>query len=76
MVDAWRTDQYGLPYGGGWKNATAGSLEKMNHALNVYTAFKRFEERGDMTEVEFSRQHFDLWRLVIDVEKLEREHHG
>lgn len=48
----------------------------MNHALNVYTACRAFEERGDMTEVEFSRQHFDLWRIVIDTEKLEREQHG
>lgn len=48
----------------------------MNHALNVYTAFKAFEERGDMTEVEFSQKYFDLWRLVIDVEKLERAQHA
>lgn len=76
MIDAWRTKQYGLPYDGGWKNQTAGSLEKMNHALNVYTAFKEFEERGEMTEVEFSQKYFDLWRLVIDTEILEREHHA
>lgn len=48
----------------------------MNHALNVYTALKTFEDRGDMTEVEFSRQYFDLWRIVIDIEKLEREYHA
>ena len=76
MIEAWRTQQYGLPYAGGWKNQTAGSLEKMNHALNVYTACRAFEDRGDMTEVEFSRQYFDLWRLVMDVEKLERDQHA
>lgn len=46
----------------------------MTHALNVYTAFERFENRGKMTEVEFSQEYFDLWKIVIDVEKLEREH--
>lgn len=45
----------------------------MSHALNVYTAFRMFEERGEMTEVEFSQRYFDLWRIVIDVEKLERD---
>ena len=44
----------------------------MNHALNVYIALKSFEERGDMTEVEFSEKYFDLWKIVIDVETLER----
>lgn len=48
----------------------------MTHALNVYTAFKSFEERGEMTETEFSRQYFDLWKIVIDVEKLERAYHA
>lgn len=48
----------------------------MNHALNVYTALERFEDRGDMTEVEFSREYFELWRLVIDVERLEKQHHA
>lgn len=48
----------------------------MNHVLSVYTAFEKFEDRGDMTEVEFSRQYFDLWRLVIDVEKLEKQQYA
>ena len=46
----------------------------MIHALNVYTAFRSFEERGELTEVQFSQKYFDLWKIVIDVEKLEREH--
>lgn len=46
----------------------------MSHALNVYTALRMFEERGEMTEVDFSQQHFDYWRIVIDVEKLERKY--
>jgi hypothetical protein len=73
LINAWRSREWGLPYSRGWKNETAGSLEKMSHALNVYTAFRRFEERGEMTEVKFSEQYFDLWRIVIDVEKLERD---
>lgn len=45
----------------------------MSHVLNVYTALRMFEERGEMTEVEFSQRYFDLWRIVIDVEKLEQD---
>ncbi len=45
----------------------------MTWALNVYEAFKAFEERGEMTETEFAEQHFDLWKIVISVEKQERE---
>jgi hypothetical protein len=63
-----------LPYAGGWKVQTAGSLERMNHALNVYTACKMFEERGAMTEVEFSEKYFDLWKMIIDIEQMERDH--
>ena len=64
-----------MRHGRGWGHETAGTLEKMQHALNVYTAFKSFEDRGRMTEVEFSEKYFDLWRIVIDVEKLEKELH-
>ena len=45
----------------------------MTHALNVYTAFKAFYGRGEMTERDFADQYFDLWKIVIDVEKLERD---
>jgi hypothetical protein len=48
----------------------------MTHALNVYTAFKSFYARGETTERDFAEQNFDLWKIVIDVEKLERDHAG
>lgn len=48
----------------------------MTWALNVYTAFKAFEERGEMTETEFAEKYFDLWKIVISVEKQERELDG
>lgn len=76
LVAAWRTRDYGLPRGQGWRNEPAGYIDKMTHALNVYTAFKAFEERGenDMTEHDFAEKYFDLWKIVIDVERLEREY--
>lgn len=76
LVAAWRTRDYGLPRGKGWKDEPAGSLEAMTWALNVYTAFKAFEERGEMTETEFAEKYFDLWKIVISVEKQERELNG
>jgi hypothetical protein len=76
LVAAWRTRDYGLPRGQGWRNEPVGYLERMTHALNVYTAFKSFEDRGEMPEHDFAEQYFDLWKIVIDVEKLERDHYG
>jgi hypothetical protein len=72
-VQAFRTKNYGLPAGRGWQAEPAGSLERMAYLLSVYEAFKAFEERGDVTEVEFSRRSFELWQIMIDVEKLEKE---
>lgn len=74
LIAAWRTRDYGLPRGQGWRNEPAGYLERMTHCLNVYTAFKAFEERGEQSEHDFAEQNFELWKIVIDVEKLEREH--
>lgn len=75
LIEAWRTRDYGLPSGGGWKDEPAGSLERMTQALNVYTAFKAFEERT-IPESEFADKHFDLWKIVISVEKQERKMNG
>lgn len=71
LVSAWRSEQWGLPEGRGWKDEPAGSLEKMTHSLNVYRAFKAFYERKT-TETEFAENHFDLWKIVIDTERLEK----
>ena len=71
LVAAWRSEQWGLPEGRGWKDEPAGSLERMTHALNVYRAFKAFYERRT-TETEFAEHHFDLWKIVIDTERLEK----
>ena len=76
LVAAWRTRDYGLSRGQGWRNEPAGSLERMTHTLNVYTAFKSFYERGDTTEHDFAEQYFELWKIVIDVEQVERDHAG
>lgn len=72
LIAGWRSEQWGLPRGRGWKDEPAGSLEKMTHALNVYRALKAFTERST-TENEFAEHHYDLWKIVIDVERLERE---
>lgn len=76
LVNAWRTRDYGLSRGRGWRDEPAGSLERMTQALNIYTAFRSFEERGTMTESEFAEQYFDLWKIVITVENLERDNVG
>lgn len=76
LVNAWRTRDYGLPHGKGWRDEPANSLERMTYALNIYTAFRSFEERGEMTERDFAEQHFELWKIVIDIEKLEGQHAG
>jgi hypothetical protein len=73
LLAAWKTRDYGLPHGAGWRNEKAGYLERITHALNVFTAFKEFEGRGEMTERDFADRFFELWQIVIDVEKLERE---
>jgi len=72
LIAAWRSEQWGLPRGKGWKDEPAGSLERMMHVLNVYRAFKAFTERRG-TENEFAEHYFDLWKIVIDVEKLEKK---
>lgn len=72
LIRAWRTSQYGLSRGAGWGNEPAGSLEKMTHCLNVYTAVKAFHAWGG-SETDFANQYFDLWKIEIDVEHLERD---
>ena len=73
LIAAWRTRDYGLPRGQGWRNEPVRTLEAMTHTLNVYTAFKEFYGR-EMTEHDFADKYFDLWKIVIDVEKAEHEH--
>ncbi len=73
LIAAWRTRDYGLPHGRGWRDEPAGYLERMTHCENVYTAFEAFEKR-DVSEHDFAEQNFELWKIVIDVERLEREH--
>ena len=72
LICAWRTQQYGLSRGQGWRDEDAGTLERMTYALNIYNAFKAFEER-EIPEDEFARRHFDIWKIVIDVEQMERK---
>lgn len=72
LVRAWRTSQYGLSRARGWGAEPAGSLEKMTHCLNVYTAVKAFTSwQGN--ETDFATQNFELWKIEIDIERLERK---
>jgi len=73
LVAAWRTRDYGLPRGQGWRNEPAGTIDRMTHALNIYTAFKAFYGRAEMTETDFADHYFDLWKIVIDTEQMERD---
>lgn len=73
LVRAWRTQQYGLSHGHGWGAEPAGSLEKMTHALNVYTAVRSFHA-WQGSETDFATSNFELWKIEINIEKLERAH--
>lgn len=49
-----------------------GYVQRMNVALNVYTAFKRRNDAKDMKV--FSEQYPDLWELTAKIERLRVEH--
>lgn len=45
----------------------------MTHALNVYTAVRSFHA-WQGSETDFATSNFELWKIEIDIEKLERAH--
>lgn len=55
----------------------AGLMRKIRQVLNVYHAFKMYQEGGKRAgeAAKWKREHEDAWNIVSEVDKL-RENYG
>lgn len=54
---AWRIEQYGSPNGQGWGAWPAGTIERMNVALNVYNAVQMYHEQPNDKKTKWLADH-------------------
>ena len=74
---ALQSQQWGaLPEAGGLMDQPYGLLAKMAAALNVYSAFKAEQGRGNTTLTEWTRRNPAAWRTFATIEKMRRNDNG
>ena len=63
LMASFKTDQYGLPFAGGWMDQPAGLVGKMTAARNMYEAVKGWRESGPKMAY-WAEKNPQAWKLV------------
>lgn len=71
LLDAQKTEKWGLPYGEGWKNQPIGLLEQMEYVLAVHNTYVGVQAASDVTK--FFGDYPSLLDLYTEVEKWRKE---